>query len=428
MSKKLDILYILFALLLSPLLIYTLIKTGKWRTDWSCKFGKCIVTDKPQGKKRLLIHAVSVGEVNATTAMIHQLLEQNQASLQIVLSVTTNTGYDRAKQLYHGKIQIIRYPFDLSFCVKKYLNRLKPDAVALMELELWPNFVQACEKRKIPIVIANARLSPNSFKGYRKLRFFLNKTFSKITHVCAQTPQYAQRFEYMGTDPKKITIVDSMKWDTATIAKPRQTSAQSDLAKALGIDPKRKVIVAGSTGPREEQIIISASPPNAQIIIVPRKPEHFEQVAQQYPNIIRRSQHPDNTTRNCSPDQQLFLLDTMGQLAQAYALADLCIVGRSFVKMEGSDPIQPIALGKATIIGPNHSAFSQVVAAFQKQNAIIVSQNLKKDIANLLENPQQATAMAKRGVQVIQAKRGATQRNIDCLLKILNQINPGKSS
>lgn len=411
---------------------FQLLKTGKWRTDWPGKFGYCdlhepvvvdqggrLIKTEANKKKRLLIHAVSVGEINATRELIPRLMDKHGGDLEIIISVTTNTGYARAVSLFGGSHVIVRFPLDFGFAVNRFLDTVKPDVVATMELEVWPNFVEACVKRKIKTCVINGRLSENSFKNYYKFRKLLTKTFKRLTSVCVQTQDYADRFEKMGVDRDKIVVADSMKWDTAQIVDAKEMAGAEELAKAMGIDRGRKLIVAGSTGPGEEALLIEQCPLEAQLLIVPRKPERFEQVAKLRPDAVRRSEHPDGTETAVKPNQRVFLLDTMGELGKAYALADVCVVGRSFVKMGGSDPIEPIGIGKAVVIGPYHSAFSDVVGRFQNREAIIVSDDLAKTLPELLSDPKRCKSMAHYGRKVIKTRRGATDRNVKFLVEML---------
>ena len=370
-------------------------------------------------KKRLLIHAVSVGEVNATRELLPKLLADFEDGLEVVLSVTTNTGYARAVSLFGGQLEIVRFPFDFGFAVRRFLDTVQPDVVATVELEVWPNFVEACDQRDIKICVINGRLSENSFKNYYKVRGILKKTFGRLTGVCVQTDDYADRFEKMGVARKNIVVADSMKWDTAKIVDAKEVAGVDELAKAMGIDRNRKLIVAGSTGPGEEAMLIEQCPLNVQLMIVPRKPERFEQVAKMRPDFVRRSEHPDGTDTGVKPNKRLFLLDTMGELSKAYALADVCIVGRSFVKMGGSDPIEPIGIGKAVIIGHYHSAFSDVVDRFKNREAIVVSHDVAKDVSELLADPKRCESMAHYGRKVINTRRGATDRNVKFLAEML---------
>lgn len=416
MGKPLDVAYAVGAVLTSPVWGLSLLRTGKWRTDWRGRFGH--VEEKAEKQKNrkvedrtLLIHAVSVGEVNLIRNLVDHLAK-TQPQLRIVISTTTNTGFARATQLYAESHEVVRFPFDFSRMVGRFLEAIKPDAVALTELEVWPNFMQACVKRNIPVAVINGRLSTRSFKGYRKLRPVLRKMFASLSFVAAQTEDYAQRFRHMGIAADRVKVLDTMKWDTAKIAD--HVEGAEALAAELGIDRYKPLIVAGSTGTGEENMLIDTCPSDVQLLLVPRKPERFDEVAALSPDMVRRTQRRPGT------GQRLFLLDTMGELTKAYSLADVVIVGRSFNGWGGSDPIEPVALGKPTLIGLDHHNFADAVAALKSGGGIVVADKPGETVKELLNDPGRRAELAKRGREVILSRQGATQRHADMLLKLLS--------
>jgi len=424
MGKPLDTIYLLGAVLSSPAWGYQLLSTGKWRTDWRGRFGHVRIETTDRGEaggtgsgsddKTLLIHAVSVGEVNLVRHLIEHL-EDTQPDLKVVISTTTNTGFARATNLY-GSHRVVRFPFDFSGPVSKFLDTVKPDAVALTELEVWPNFMQACVKRCIPVAVINGRLSERSFKGYLKLRPFLKKMFLSLSSVAAQTKDYADRFTEMGVPADKVHVLDTMKWDTAKMVD--RVEGSDELAVAMGIDRSRPLIVAGSTGVGEEKMLIDACPLEAQLLLVPRKPERFEQVAALSGEMVRRT-NPAPLTNGSNPGR-VFLLDTMGEMAKAYALANVVVVGRSFNGWGGSDPIEPVALGKPTVIGPDHHNFAEVVKALQAGGGIVVSDKPGEAVAKLLSSPDQRAQLAKQGREVILSRQGSTKKHADLLWQLLS--------
>ena len=404
--------YAVGALLSSPAWGYQLLSTGKWRTDWRGRFGHTRIEKPREGTQTLLIHAVSVGEANLVRRLVEHL-ETTEPKLRVVISTTTNTGFARATNLY-GPHRVVRFPFDFSQPVTRFLDTIKPDAVALTELEVWPNFMQACAKRGIPVAVINGRLSERSFNGYRKLRPLLRKMFASLSAVAAQTQDYADRFTAMGVPADKVHVLDTMKWDTAEVTDHVQGS--DELAQQLGIDRNRPLVVAGSTGVDEEKQLIEACPEEAQLMLVPRKPERFNEVASLSPNLVRRSD-PKPPQDGSLP--RLFLLDTMGELGKAYALADIAVVGRSFNGWGGSDPIEPVALGRPTVIGKDYHNFIEVVEALHSAGGLVVTDDPGKAIAKLLRHTANRKRLAKRGREVILSRKGSTQKHADLLLKLL---------
>jgi 3-deoxy-D-manno-octulosonic-acid transferase len=456
MGAGLDIAYAAAALATCPFWGVKMLRTGKWRTDWPARFGRVTpptppnragaVSDGPlpadARPRTLLLHAVSVGEVNAIRLLVRQLHAQAGPNLRIVISATTDTGIARARSLFEPTHTVVRFPFDFSFAVRRFLDAVRPDAVALVELELWPNFTAACARRQIPLVVINGRLSDRSFTGYQRFRPFVRPMFARLRAAAVQTPDYARRFAALGTPANQVCVLDTMKWDTAEIADPDQVPGAAALAAALGLDRTRPIIVAGSTGPGEEKFLLDsfAALPAAldlQLVLVPRKPERFEEVAALIPGgpggpgipgVIRRTQHPDGSpppsTDGGEHARRIFLLDTMGELRKAYALADVCLVGRSFLGLYGSDMMEPIALGKPTIIGPYYGDFAEIMRAFEDAEGILVTDQPAAAVAQLLSDPRRTAArrLADNGRRVILSRQGATARHASLLLQVLGLV------
>lgn len=419
MKRRYDFLYAMGALVSSPVLAFGLLRTGKWRTDWNGRFGRApeLPTDP---RPTLLLHGVSVGEINATRDLVARLTGEGSMPVRIVVSATTNTGFDRAKALYGGTHSVVRFPFDFSWMVGRFLDRLRPGVVALMELEVWPNLAQECQRRGIPLVVINGRLSDSSFGTYRWARRWVRPMFRDLAAVAAQTEEYARRFRDLGTPPERVSVTDTMKWDTVRMVDEVQGAAE--LRDAMGIDPGRPLVVAGSTGPGEEDLLIRTRPEGIQLLLVPRKPERFSEVARLAPGIVRRSERPDGFRGESEAGAAgLFLLDSMGELTKAYSLADVAIVGRSFVPLGGSDPIEPVALGKPTVMGPRHDNFRDVVSALTESGGLRVTEEPMAVVSQLLENPEEGVAMARAGREVIRSRQGATERNAELLLGFLNR-------
>ncbi|MFP4145048.1 MAG: 3-deoxy-D-manno-octulosonic acid transferase [Phycisphaeraceae bacterium] len=416
MSLLYDMIYGVGGLVSSPVWGWRLLRTGKWKTDWSGRFGRG--AELPHDRPTLLIHAVSVGEASAIRQLV-ELLETRWPAWRIVISVTTDTGLARAQRLYGERHEVVRYPLDFTPAVRRMLDRVRPSLVALTELEVWPNFVAECERREVPVCVINGRLSERSFKRYRLLAPLLRPTFAKLAAAAVQSADYAGRFEAMGVPGERTHVLDTMKWDTAKLAD--EVPGAAELAAAMGIDREKPLIVAGSAGPGEEKLLIEQRPKEAQLLLVPRKPERFEEVSQLVPGVVRRSGQPDGSEppEGAGP---VFLLDTMGELGKAYSLADVAVVGRSFDGLGGSDPIEPIALGRPTIIGPDHQNFADVVAAFEAGGGIVVADEPGPAVRELLEDRERARGLAEAGRGVIRQRQGATERHAELLERLAGEV------
>ncbi len=452
-----------------PVWGWRLLRTGKWRTDWKERFGhvpspppevghgltgdkwdeagngekgaEVGETNRPS-KPTVLIHAVSVGEVNATRQLVEQLTSDDAKPCNVVISATTNTGVARARALFEPAHRVVRFPFDFSRSVKRFLDDVQPDVVVLVELEVWPTFMNVCAARRIPVAVINGRLSQRSFKRYRLIRPLIRGAFAKLSAAAVQTPMYAAHFEQMGCPPDRIDVTDTMKWDTAKIEEPADVQGANELAAEMGIDRERPLVVAGSTGPGEEALLLKDKPADVQLLIAPRKPERFDEVAklvteQTGKKVVRRSQQPNalnvskgnnqeprspgNVPHGEAEQPDIFLLDTIGELRQAYALAHAVIVGRSFIDLYGSDPIEPIALGKPTVIGPQHSDFQDTVDAFAADDGIVITDEPWPAIRAILDDPARAKTLGEAGRQTIRTRQGATEKHMALIRSLLRK-------
>lgn len=417
-----DLAYAVGVTLTSPIWGVSLLRTGKWRTDWRGRYGHAESLPKHAGKT-LLFNAVSVGEVSLLRRLIAELTKRDP-SLRIVIAATTNTGFKRAAELYSEQHSVVRYPLDFSWVVRRFLDCIQPDAVATVELEVWPNFVDACVDRNIPICVVNGRLSARSFKGYKKIKGLIGPSFEKLSFAAVQTEDYAERFAAMGV--QDVRVADTMKWDNAKLDD--EVEGADALATELGVDLDKPIVVAGSTGPGEDRLIIDSMPEGTQLIIAPRKPEWFDAVMQVCPGAVRltevRKAYPAASaapTQRALGDhqQRVFLIDTIGELRKAYAFADVVVVGRSFLGLYGSDVMEPAALGKPVIIGPCHKDFQDVVDAMRKADGLVVTDDPGKHIRELLEDREKAQAIADAGRTVIRSRQGSTKRHADMILDLL---------
>lgn len=419
-----DMGYAAAVVLASPVWGCRMLRRGKWRTDWPARLGRCAPVT-PDGRAVVLLHAVSVGEVNAIQKLVETLDQRARGALRLVISVTTDTGIARAKQLFEPRHSVVRFPLDFGRCVGRFLDAVKPDLVALTELEVWPNFVGQCQRRGVPVCVINGRLSARSHRWYRAVAALVRPAFSRLTVVAAQTQQYAQRFAGLGVPADRVRVLDSMKWDAAAPgvegalrSRGENVPGAMELARAMGIDLARPIVVAGSTGPGEEKMLIETCPTDAQLVLVPRKPERFEEVAGLVPGIVRRSRCPDGSEAPGGA-ARVFLVDTMGELLKAYDLADVAVVGRSFLGLYGSNPMEPVALGRPTVIGPFHSDFSEIVETLAAGGGIAVTDQPGRAVAELLSDRAKAGDLATRGRSIILSRRGATDRHAEMLLGLL---------
>jgi len=427
----LDLLYLLAAIAYSPVIIYRAVRYKRYRAGWDQRFGK--ISRRSPHKKCIWLHAVSVGEVNAAKTIIKQL-ENKFGDSEIVISTTTDTGFAHATTLFSENHQVFYFPFDFSLTIKRAFRNIRPDICLLMELEIWPNFVQIAKQSNIPVIVVNGRMSDKSFPRYQKIKPLVKKMFGKISLTLAQTEQYAERFKELGCLDEKVIVTGSLKYDTAQITDKVQGS--DAIAAQLNIGSER-LWVTGATGNDEEKILLDVyqklkqddSFADLRLVIVPRKPERFDEVAQLIERrglpLIRYSRIKNNTAPSPTDNQAIILGDTMGDLRKFYSLSTIIFVGRSLVPMGGSDMVEAAALGKCTVFGPHAFNFKQTVDALLADSGAIMvkdQEELLQTMQKCLTDSDFAQSVANDGREVIRKNQGATKNTIDQISKFLTTV------
>ena len=420
--------YVVVGILYLPILLYEMVVLGKNRRGWGQRFGRIGPMDP--ARRRIWVHAVSLGEMNATPRLV-EMLQQREKDVDIVFSTTTDTGFARGVELY-GADRVFRFPLDLSFIVERAMRAIAPSMIVLVELEVWYNLVRSAERRDVPVVVINGRFTSRSARRLSYLGPIARSMFRKLAWVGVQDETIADRFKAMGVPPNRVDVTSSLKWDTAQIHD--SVEGAEELAEALGIEASRALWVCGSTGPGEETIILDAyrmllntsksRPP--RLAIVPRKPERFDEVARLIRaagfECVRRSERAGEAAASSVSSSTVILGDTMGELRKFYSLASVVFVGRSLVAMGGSDPIEAAALGRPILSGPHMENFALPIESFREADAIREvhsDRTLALAVDALVAQPAEATAMGQRAQQVVRDHQGATQRTADHIVELL---------
>jgi 3-deoxy-D-manno-octulosonic-acid transferase len=435
MSFVVNLLYLLAGAAISPLVVYRAVRYKRYRTGWAHRLGK--ITRRSPHNKCIWLHAVSVGEINAAQTIVTEL-QKRFSDFEIVVSTTTDTGFARASALFGKDLQVFYFPLDFSWIMRRAFRRIQPTLCLLMELEVWPNFMQIAQRLSIPVVVLNGRISDKSFAGYKKIKLFVKKMFRKLTLVLAQTHEYADRFKALGCPDEKVIVTGSLKYDTAQITD--KVEGADVLAEQLFGKFEIPLWVAGATGPGEEEIILDVykqlklQDPSSdlRLVIVPRKPERFDEVAKLIEQagfeLIRYSQVKSQTTgqsnieHRTSSIESVILGDTMGDLRKFYSLARIIFVGRSLVPMGGSDMMEAAALGKCTVFGPHAFNFKHTVDALLANGGAIMVKD-KKELLQVMRRclgePAFAQEIARNGQQIIRKNQGATTRSMEQISRII---------
>lgn len=367
----------------------------------------------PKIGKNIWIHAVSVGEVISAIAFVKKI-NSLYPDIDIIISTVTDTGQKVAKDRLSKIARIIYVPFDLRFCIKKTIDYFNPSLFIIMETELWPNLIRECKRRLIPVILINGRISEKSFEGYQKLAFFMGKLLRDIDIFCMQNELYANRIKRLGADAQKVFITGNFKFDT------KPPSTPPEWAKSL----KGRVLVAGSTHYPEEEIILNAyiqlrnSFSELILILAPRHPERFEEVEELVKSkdlkYIKKSEL--TSEREINTGSLVIILDVIGELASIYACCDIAIIGGSFIKHGGQNPLEPAYWSKAIICGPSMENFPFIDDFFKEKGAIETDkENLYLTIYELLQNREQIIDMGRSARRLYEKNSGATDRVLEII-------------
>lgn len=417
--------------LLKPLYrLHLALRSGQKKAtpaELSERFGKNypkITTHKPL----LWVHAVSLGETNTAEPVLRALLQKGYG---LWITNTTHTGYHRVSELFsadiaNGDVYQSFVPIDEAGVVETFIRHVKPYGALFVETELWATTLAVLENADIPSLLINARLSQKSFDGYQKISKVSQSIMANLSLIIAQDSDSAKRFRQLGATSDKIRVASSLKWSSQTnpimLAKADQLQQQWQLAN-------RTVIVGASTHEGEESLILDSfsqiltnfADKKPLLILVPRHPERFEAVA----NLIEKTQLPFITRSSNEPilpDTQVFLADSMNELGIWYALADIAVIGGSFVDIGGHNPIEASIVGKPIIMGQFTQSCQQIVDKLKAVGALVqISDNsrLTQALSNWIAYPEQAKRAGQAGLQLAEAFQDATQQQVAMIEGVL---------
>ncbi|MBL4284435.1 lipid IV(A) 3-deoxy-D-manno-octulosonic acid transferase [Vibrio fluvialis] len=415
------LIYTLLLIVASPLLLYSLYKKkvgkpafgARWKEHWG-------MTPKVSSQNPIWIHAVSVGESIAAIPVI-KAMKQAQPDQAIVVTTTTSTGAEQIAKL--GDLVEHRYmPLDFAWCVRRFLQAVKPSRLLIVETELWPNTVHTVHQHNIPITIINARLSERSCLRYQKFSALFNLIRPYVDRILCQYDSDAQRFIRLGFQPEQVQVTGSIKFDIEIA--PTVLEQGKQLREELGLD--RPVWIAASTHDGEDAILLDAHQallehfPQALLILVPRHPERFNAVFELC------IQHEFTTHRRTSlatiePETQIYLGDTMGELLALISAADICFMGGSLIgdKVGGHNLLEPAALGKPLLNGPSYYNFSEIMQLLQSARAVEICMNAQEItmyLLTLFSSPDKLSQIGKRALLVLKDNKGAVKKTLSDIL------------
>lgn len=417
---------ILFAagfLLNAPAYFLKLWRRGHWRQGLGERFGFYGAPLRAQIGHRpvLWLHAVSVGEVGVCLQLL-RALEPALPAFQIAVSTTTSTGMGELRRKLPPHLPRFYYPIDSGGAVRRALQLIRPRAVIFIEAELWPNFLWQALERQTPLFLVNARISDNSFRNYQRGGFIFRPIFARFRGVTCQLDD-AGRLETLGFPRELIRAVGNLKFDAAQ-PDPRPGLDAAAFLRRIGVPAGAPVMVAGSTHPGEEAMLAEMLPrwrkrfPNLFLVIVPRHFERAKEVGQELEArgvaFVYRSEVTEE--KSFAPGAlQCLVVNSTGELKSFYEAATVVFVGKSVTAHGGQNPIEPAALGKAVVFGPNMENFAAVVRAFVKQNAVLQARDaaaLEQSIGDLLADDARRAALGERARRVVEENLGATARTV----------------
>jgi 3-deoxy-D-manno-octulosonic-acid transferase len=422
MPYLLNLVYFALVLVASPWLVYQAIRNGKYREGYAEKlFGR--VPLRRGDRPCIWLHAVSVGEVNLLAVLIKEL-RRRRPEAEIVVSSTTRTGLELARKKY-ADLTTFYCPLDFSWACRAAVRRLRPSLLVLAELELWPNLIRAADESGVSVAVVNGRLSENSFRGYRRIRWIVQKILARLSLVAVQNEEYAARFRALGCDTDKLVVTGSLKFDGASTD--RANPQTSRFASLAGLQPNDVVFLAGSTQVEEEAAAVAAYRAlcdefsQLRLVIVPRHAERFEEVAKFLERsglpFGRRSQLDANPTAS-----RVLLVDAIGELGAWWGTSHIALVGGSLGSRGGQNMIEPAAYGAAVSFGPNTQNFRDIVAALLGAEAAVVIHDvdeLTAFVRRCLTKKAYAADLGERAQRLVLANLGATARTVERLLPLL---------
>ena len=428
-----NIFLILYWFMLLPLLIYRLLfeEGFYYRVKQSAGVMPTPTLEKIAYHRAIWVHAASVGEVVAASPIVREL-KKCYPEQMVVVSVVTATGHKMAQSIIPEADGHIFFPVDIPVITNRIVKIVDPEIIILIETELWPNFLRIAWKKKIPVMMMNGRISDRSMRRYSLVKHYTKKMLNQIRVLCMQSSFDVEHIIAMGADPARVIITGNTKYDqTYATVSPEECAA---LKKEFHFEGRGPVIVCGSTHSGEEEILmrtfarIKKEYPDLCVILTPREitraPSVKAHVEANGFTVIRRSEM--GTKADDGRFHQVVILDTIGELGRLYSIADVVFVGGSLVKIGGHNILEPAAHGKPIIVGSYMFNFKEIFELLGKRGVCLMVKNeeeLDQTLRSLLANPEKMKEMGEEALRVVHENRGATQRNIECFEKLVDDCH-----
>ncbi len=437
-----NLLFFLFFCLSAPFYFAKMLRRGNWRGGFGQRFGSYApeVRNEFAGRRTIWLHAVSVGEVNVCTELIREL-RPRLPGFHFAVSTTTSTGMARLKEELPGDVSRIYYPIDLFWIVGRALRVIRPVALILVEAEIWPNLLWRLRREGVPAMVVNARLSDRSHRGYRKHAWLFRPIFQSFVYLGAQDETDAARFREIGYRDDAVEVAGVLKFDTAKPPRASRLDAAA-LIRRCGAKPDAPVLVAGSTHDGEEVILAGIAArlrsefPDLFLVLVPRHMERRHRVAaalrERGVAYELRSRLTDGgNDRSEAKSVDCLVVDSTGELLEFYREASIVFVGKSLTAKGGQNPIEPGALGRAMVFGPNMQNFRNVARAFVEGGGAVQvadERGLETALRELLGNRERRDELGGRAMAVVGKHQGAVKRTAEGVVAKLRQAGAIKDA
>ena len=418
--------YSVLFLLLLPLVFFNLYRRGSkapaYRRRWLERLG---IKRLPKMERSLWLHAVSVGEVLAAEPIVRSLMRR-YPNYPVVVTTMTPTGSERVRAIFGDQVCHQYLPYDIPWALRAFIRTLAPQICIIMETELWPNLIHQCRIHGVPVVVSNARLSQQSAAGYARARGLSQKMMQEIDQVMVQSEDERQRFISLGLDGEKITVTGSLKFSITV-----EDNLKLESTKLRQQWAGRRCLIAASTHKGEDELILDAyeeikqTHGDALLIIVPRHPERFQQVAtlieQRSFRFVRRSE-----AEPVVASTEVLLVDTMGEMSIMLGAADVAFVGGSLLPVGGHNVLEPVALGLPVITGPHIFNFQSIVNMLLERKGITVVQNevhLAQACLTFFHNPEVARQQTNNALDVLHENRHALEKQLTLINQFLDHAS-----
>ena len=424
-----SLLILLLGVIVSPYLAYQAIRYKKYIGSVRQRMGYLPVSFNLDGEDSIWIHAVSVGETMTVRALIADL-RRRYPTLRIFLSTTTMAGQQVARRNVHDVDAVFYFPLDLPFIVRRTLRLVKPRLFVMMETEIWPNLLRECKRMDVATLMVNGRISSRSYPRYKIARPFFRRVLADVDRFCMQTEESARRLIDIGADPENVVVTGSLKFDSLEMpgATTLDGRGQNRVLRYFRMNSGRSVIVAGSTMREEEQLVlqafrrIKAGAANPLLVLAPRHPERFAEVAQLARDQAFVTAKRSDLLIDAEPRADVVVLDTIGELAQVYQIATAVFVGGSLVDTGGHNILEPAVFGKPIVFGPHMHNFKEIAEAFIAHDAAVQVtsvRGLEEALLALLTDPVRRARLGAAARALVESNRGAKDKCLAIIAQLL---------